>query len=362
MTTTPPQTGSTITTLKKVSIVIAGTVFSTLSFGLKAAHAHGGHVTSSSPDPHTNSSSSVDYWSDTDFIDYGETVPFFNGLASSWVSLDKNKNPSSIGIKFTESALFDLPTTSSDFSSSDTTGLLDNEYLFSFPEVGSVTAFNHIGLNWNPQGHDPDPIYGLPHFDIHFYTISPEERQQITVTGDDIARVYKTPSPELIAPDYGLIPGVGGVPTEGWHATDATSPEFMGQPFDNTFIYGYYNGEQVFWEPMITKAFLDTYPNDTRDIKLPAAYSENAYYPTSYSVKYDETSKEYTVSLDGLTYRSAKSTSVPESSSIFGLLTLGAFGAGLILKRNQCDRKSTLALKNKAEFYHFTSKSHLFNT
>lgn len=333
-------------TLRKLSMAIAGAIFSTFFLvGLEAAHAHGEHSPSPS-DPHSPLLPPLVPRLDTDSIFYGETVPFFNGNASSWVSLDENNNPSSIGITFTEAALSGLPTTFSGDSDFDTTGLLENEYLFSLPEEASATAFNHIGLNWNPHGHDPDDIYDLPHFDVHFYTISPEERQQITVTGDDLKKVYKPPLPEFLPPDNVLVPDVGGVPTEGWHAVDLKSPEFLGQGFDNTFLYGYYNGELVFWEPMVTKAFLETQPNTTDPLKLPAAYSKSGYYPTSYSVKYDEMHQEYTVSLDGLTYRSA--TPVPEPSSIFGLLAFGAFGAASMLKRNQNKQKSALAFKHKA--------------
>jgi hypothetical protein len=54
---------------------------------------------------------------------------------------------------------------------------------------------------------------------------------------------------------------------------------------------------------MAARSFLETRPNVTEKIKLPAAYKKHGYYPTAYSVKYDPVRKEYTVSLDGLTYR-----------------------------------------------------------
>jgi hypothetical protein len=58
-----------------------------------------------------------------------------------------------------------------------------------------------------------------------------------------------------------------------------------------------------FVEPMVTKAFLETKPNITIPLKQPAAFPKRGYYPTSYSMKYDATRQEYTVSLDGLTLR-----------------------------------------------------------
>ena len=41
----------------------------------------------------------------------------------------------------------------------------------------------------------------------------------------------------------------------GWHWIDPLSPEFTGQPFSKTYIYGYYGGELSFVEPMITLAY-----------------------------------------------------------------------------------------------------------
>jgi hypothetical protein len=30
-------------------------------------------------------------------------------------------------------------------------------------------------LDWNPAGHEPDHVYTLPHFDFHFYKITPAQ-------------------------------------------------------------------------------------------------------------------------------------------------------------------------------------------
>jgi len=31
------------------------------------------------------------------------------------------------------------------------------------------TQFEWLGLNWMPRGHGPPEVYGVPHFDIHYY-------------------------------------------------------------------------------------------------------------------------------------------------------------------------------------------------
>ncbi len=219
----------------------------------------------------------------------GDEKPLGNGKVRSWVMLDADGKPSAIGVTFSESSLSGLP------------GESRTEYVLALPEKASVTAFNHIGITWDAIGHQPLGIYETPHMDVYFYIISPQARQYITATGLDRANVERKPSAEYIPAGY--VPLPGGVPTEGAHWVDPASPEFNMQPFTRTFIYGFYNGRMVFMGPMVTKDFLETKTNTTDAIKLPERFLRNAYYPTRYSVKYDATAKEYTVSLEGMALR-----------------------------------------------------------
>lgn len=43
----------------------------------------------------------------------------------------------------------------------------------------------------------------------------------------------------------------------GVHYGDFTSDEFQ-TPWEKAFIYGFYDGQMVFWEPMIANSFLET--------------------------------------------------------------------------------------------------------
>eukprot|EP00958_Prasinococcus_capsulatus_P005155 scaffold497_cov368-Prasinococcus_capsulatus_cf.AAC.19 len=38
------------------------------------------------------------------------------------------------------------------------------------------TGLNHIGFNYNPCGHPPLGVFTEPHYDAHFYYITPAER------------------------------------------------------------------------------------------------------------------------------------------------------------------------------------------
>jgi hypothetical protein len=219
----------------------------------------------------------------------GESKPLGGGAARSWVRLDGAGNPSSVGISLSEAALTNLPTS-----------LEGNEVVLGMPKQNLALPFDHISIEWNPQGHEPPGIYDKPHFDFHFYMISPEEQKTILPT-DGVSA--KQPEKEAIPTDY-IAPQPIAVPAMGVHWLDKAAPELNKQPFTTTFIYGFVKGNMAFAEPMITKAFLESKPDMTANLKLPANYPKaGLYYPTKYSVKYDVTEKEYTIALEGLTLR-----------------------------------------------------------
>jgi hypothetical protein len=123
-------------------------------------------------------------------------------------------------------------------------------------------------------------------------------RMTMTGIGDDTLKMTKAPGEDYLAPNYML--GPAGVPMMGNHAVDVTSPELNGAKFTETFIYGYYDGKMIFYEPMITQEYLLTKPSLNKNIKVPAKYPKTGYYPTTYSISFNETTKEYTVKLGGM--------------------------------------------------------------
>jgi hypothetical protein len=221
-----------------------------------------------------------------------------NGTVRSWVKLNKGGKPESIGVTFSELALAGLAKT-------PPKGMEAMPYTLTLPKEAAVTGFDHIGLDWNPNGHLPKAIYGKPHFDVHFYQVSQPELKKITAKGADLARVNKRPAAKYLPAGFIMPPGTA-VPHMGAHALDASTPELHGKPFTHTLTYGYYDGKVNFIEPMITREFLQSKTDITATIKQPAAYMKRGYYPTSYSIKYDPIRKEHTVSLNGLTLRSGE--------------------------------------------------------
>lgn len=229
----------------------------------------------------------------------GKAVPVGNGKAWSWVKLTAGK-PTSAGISFTENALSGLPT---DLPMPDMPGMPgampSKEYVLELPKEIKGMPYDHVSFDWNPKGHDPMQIYGVPHFDVHFYVISQSDRKGITATGEDVDRCNKKPEDMYIPAGYILPPGTM-IPQMGVHWLDPATPELSGKPFTTTFIYGSYNGKTAFYEPMIALSYLQSKPDFSQDLKMPKAYDRDGYYPTRYSVVYDKRHRQYTVSLDGL--------------------------------------------------------------
>lgn len=215
-----------------------------------------------------------------------DKVNFCSGTVQSFVTLDGDKKPIAIGVRFSEKTLKSLP---------DDPAKNVADAKLNVPDEGKNIGIDHIDFGWIPHGHEPDEIYTLPHFDLHFYMVSRDEQAGV-IPGSDPINV----EPQYIPVNH--ISGVVAVPNMGVHYGDVTSPEFNGFPFESTYIYGFYQGKMTFWEPMFTRAFLLTKPQFTAPVKQPAAFQKTGYYPTTYRVSYDSATKEYIVAAEGLKY------------------------------------------------------------
>jgi hypothetical protein len=227
-----------------------------------------------------------------DKVFYGPATPLGKGVARAWVSVDDSGNPTAVGVNLSEKATENL-------------GHEPMMFLLKLPKQGGLTLYDHIALDWNPGGHPPMDIYTLPHFDLHFYMISPEARMAIPGMAPfgPSGIQFDTPAvPQAyVPPGYHMDPGI--VPQMGVHWADENSPEFNGQTFSTTYILGSYQGNFIFHEPMFTLDFLRTKPNVTIPIPQAAAVQRSGYYPQSYSYSYSATPKEYTIALTDLVYK-----------------------------------------------------------
>ncbi|RYY52350.1 MAG: hypothetical protein EOO05_22005 [Chitinophagaceae bacterium] len=229
----------------------------------------------------------------------GAEVMVHEGKAWSSVTLDDDGVPTAMTISIDDAAMNSVPIGTGSGGGHQH----DNSVILPFhDDVKSVTPFKYIGLDYNPDGHEPAAVYGLPHFDFHYYLMDNAERLAIPAYEADSAKFKAFPAPDYLPVNYAPIPG--GVPQMGTHWIDVTSPELAGQTFTQTFIYGTYNNNVTFYEPMITLAYLKTAPVFSRSIPQPAKVKESGYYPTEMEVHKHLAQTDIT--LKSFIYREAK--------------------------------------------------------
>lgn len=197
--------------------------------------------------------------------------------------------------------------------------------------------FTFNGFHYNPVGHPPPEIYTVPHFDFHFYFI--EEEVVDGITGGPLPPDF----PFLGLADYDVPeeqhpPGYEFeelrliVKEMGEHLLDGTAPEFNGEAFTHTNVYGVYDpsidpddkddcvelplgpdGEDIdvqvygsgsegrlhFVEPMVTTDFLRNELDEEMavDIATPEVFPVADDYPTEYVMTPDGDGGVY-VSID----------------------------------------------------------------
>lgn len=210
---------------------------------------------------------------------YGPAEQMGGGVIQTFAVMSQSGIPQAIGVRFSEKSLERLPDHMEEIS-------------LRLPNKVQGLYIDHIDFGWNPEGHEPPGVYDIPHFDIHFYFISVFEKMQMI--DPELGEILP---PEDYRPEN-YIPTPGFVPMMGKHWLNLESNEAKGLTFDQTFIYGSYNGEFIFYEPMITLDYLKKKIDDDFAIFQPQKYPLSGfYYPTRYSITYDQTKKEYRVTL-----------------------------------------------------------------
>jgi hypothetical protein len=204
-----------------------------------------------------------------------DEVTVFGGKAWSTVT-SKDGVPKELSFVINDASLNSAPVATGDDPGGHNPA---NDFIIPVPANAiSVTPFKFIMLNWNPAGHEPEHVYTIPHFDIHFYETTPNEvmgYMDQTKLNAEVPAGY-VPANHISGP---------GVPMMGKHYIDAASGELNGHTFDQTFIYGSYDGKVVFYEPMITLDFLKNTSHFDRSIPQPTKFEKAGYYPTKMKVQ-----------------------------------------------------------------------------
>ena len=130
------------------------------------------------------------------------------------------------------------------------------------------------------------------------------ERDAIDPAEPDFARKGQNlPKTELVPASYISPVPLPLVPRMGLHWVSSQAEEFNGKPFTQTFLHGSWDGRMIFFEPMITRAFLESKPDVTLPISSAKCYEPAGYYPAAYSIRYDKNTRTYRVSLSGFERR-----------------------------------------------------------
>jgi hypothetical protein len=254
----------------------------------------------------------------------GWQVPLGDGTVTSYAEFEGDGTPAAIGITWSAGALDGLPFDSDTHRCHGRTkdGTMDaatkcqltHERVIPLPDSVARRAdvpFKWVLLNWNPQGHIPPGIYDKPHFDVHFemapiadiFAIEPGPCGPEMVRCDQFKIGKKPLPPNYMHADFRDVDAV--VPAMGNHLVDLTGPEFNKQPFTHSFIYGVYDGRVIFYEQMVTRAYLLGKSGGCTPIKSPKAVAVAGFYPSVSCIRHDARTGEYTASLEKFVHRAA---------------------------------------------------------
>jgi len=235
---------------------------------------------------------------------YGPALSLQEGSARTYVVMD-NGVPSEVGVEIDEAFTASVPANGAHGGVTMPDGRSTFEYVLEMP-AANPTPFQHVTLDWNPAGHKPEGVYDKPHFDVHFYTIGPEERRAIHPEDPAfLDKAGRLPPAEFIPSGY-LDPGLPPVPMMGVHLVHADAPELRAhdpEPFVQTFLYGTWDGRLIFFEPMVTVDMLSEQPDNSFAVPVAERYDPQGYYPGAYSVRWDQREGSYRIALNDLEWR-----------------------------------------------------------
>jgi hypothetical protein len=167
----------------------------------------------------------------------------------------------------------------------------------------ATSGLTEMTVYWEATGHPPG-AYMTPHFDFHFYTISPADQLAIdckdNVKPTTLAAAYSLPDQDL-PPDMAKMMGVSKlvgicVPEMGMHALLTAELETK-DVFRGSMVIGYYHGKPIFVEPMLTKAML--LEKKSFDLPIPEIPGLTGAHPTKFQAVYDAAAQSYKFTFSG---------------------------------------------------------------
>ena len=167
---------------------------------------------------------------------FGPSQGLGNGSAKTYITLDGEGRPTGVGVRLSRTALEGLPPSGT-------------MLMLAFPDQAETTAFDHVMLNWNPQGHEPVELFGKPHFDVHFDMVDMAAMHAIDPSDPDYAaKAEHLPEAKYVPQDYAVPPGpppaAQAVPGMGVHWIDATDTSLVpgSDDFQHIVLNGTWDG------------------------------------------------------------------------------------------------------------------------
>ncbi|MWD29115.1 hypothetical protein E0K89_016675 [Aquicoccus sp. SCR17] len=224
-------------------------------------------------------------------LEFGPEQPLGDGTVRTFTETNADGLATRIGVEMSHEALASLGH--------------DDVYLnIPLPEAASDAGYDHVSLNWMAHGHPPAELFGAPHFDVHFYLTTEEEQMAIDPSDPRFdEKAANRPAPTFMPANYAPPPVVEAIPAMGEHWVDTTDPVFSGQPFEGVLIYGAWDGEVTFVEPMVTLDLLTSGRALGGKVGQPELVAEAVSLPNSWSVSFDAATGTHRVSIDDLAMR-----------------------------------------------------------
>lgn len=221
-------------------------------------------------------------------IEFGAEMPLGTGTVRAFAETDATGFATRIGVEMTEDAVTSL----------------GHDMVFltvALPEAAQLAGYDHVYLGWMPHGHAPEDLFGAPHFDVHFYTMT--EADRLAIDPSDplfMEKAANRPSADQMPPNFVPPPELDPIPAMGEHWVDVTDPVFSGQPFEAVMIYGAWDGELTFVEPMVTRDLLVSRSDFGGEVGQPHLVTQAVSLPSAWSVSFDAATGVHLISIDGL--------------------------------------------------------------
>ncbi|UPV76350.1 DUF5602 domain-containing protein (plasmid) [Halorussus limi] len=240
----------------------------------------------------------------SDRTHWGRPKRLGDGTMATFFAEGRSGAPRYLGVWFTADALDGLP------QGGESPSRITELPLPAAAEDAS--NFEWASVDWNPSGHLPREVYDVPHFDFHFYTMERAAVHREIPPGEcdadgdgapeaavpcEVQARGTEPLPDAQLPE-GYVSTDDTVPLMGNHWVDSEAPELSGEPFTHTWIYGSFDGEITFLEPMITTEFLRGLRGRVvADVKTPERFPQRGFYPTQYVIRHLRRQDAYAVFL-----------------------------------------------------------------